>query len=287
MTGVTIMRVVKALDAGPMISTATRPIGEDETSAEVEHDIARLGARSARRGRRRDRRGAGVGDTAERSRGDLRPQDREGRRHHRLVAAGARDSQSDSRPSPVAARVLGSSGRAHDSASIGSRARTPGHAARTRHGARRPPRSVHGADRRRRASTADAAARRTAPASPRASFWLAGASSRAPGSCRLASRHDCAGTHGGVHRASRRECRPRRSACGACGCPAHAAGRARSRARDRPRHRHAAVAAAARLSHRTFRQAPARRSSTSRCCRFCALGRISCFTSIACRQRRR
>ena len=43
-TGVTIMRVVKALDAGPMIAKATRPIGDDETSAEVEHDIARLGA---------------------------------------------------------------------------------------------------------------------------------------------------------------------------------------------------------------------------------------------------
>ena len=27
-TGVTIMRVVKALDAGPMIAKATRPIGE-------------------------------------------------------------------------------------------------------------------------------------------------------------------------------------------------------------------------------------------------------------------
>ena len=43
-TGVTIMRVVKALDAGPMLSKATRPIGDAETSAEVEHDIARLGA---------------------------------------------------------------------------------------------------------------------------------------------------------------------------------------------------------------------------------------------------
>ena len=46
LTGVTIMRVVKALDAGPMIATATRAIGEHETSAEVEHDIARLGARA-------------------------------------------------------------------------------------------------------------------------------------------------------------------------------------------------------------------------------------------------
>jgi methionyl-tRNA formyltransferase len=45
-TGVTIMRVVKALDAGPMISMVARPIGESETSLEVEHDIARLGART-------------------------------------------------------------------------------------------------------------------------------------------------------------------------------------------------------------------------------------------------
>jgi methionyl-tRNA formyltransferase len=43
-TGVTIMRVVKALDAGPMLAAVARPIGEDETSADVERDLARLGA---------------------------------------------------------------------------------------------------------------------------------------------------------------------------------------------------------------------------------------------------
>jgi methionyl-tRNA formyltransferase len=43
-TGVTIMRVVKALDAGPMFATATRPIAIDETSADVERDLAILGA---------------------------------------------------------------------------------------------------------------------------------------------------------------------------------------------------------------------------------------------------
>jgi len=43
-TGVTIMRVVKALDAGPMFAKATRPIAADETSDEVERDLARLGA---------------------------------------------------------------------------------------------------------------------------------------------------------------------------------------------------------------------------------------------------
>lgn len=44
-TGVTIMRVVKALDAGPMLSVARRPIGPDETSDEVEKDLATMGAR--------------------------------------------------------------------------------------------------------------------------------------------------------------------------------------------------------------------------------------------------
>jgi methionyl-tRNA formyltransferase len=44
-TGVTIMRVVKALDAGPMLATARRPITADETSDEVEQDLAEIGAR--------------------------------------------------------------------------------------------------------------------------------------------------------------------------------------------------------------------------------------------------
>jgi methionyl-tRNA formyltransferase len=43
-TGVTIMRVVKDLDAGPMLSKAIRRIGEDETSVEVERELAELGA---------------------------------------------------------------------------------------------------------------------------------------------------------------------------------------------------------------------------------------------------
>jgi len=43
-TGVTIMRVVKALDAGPMLATARRAIGREETSDEVERDLGRLGA---------------------------------------------------------------------------------------------------------------------------------------------------------------------------------------------------------------------------------------------------
>ena len=43
-TGVTIMRIVKALDAGPMLARAVRPIGPEESSEEVERDLAALGA---------------------------------------------------------------------------------------------------------------------------------------------------------------------------------------------------------------------------------------------------
>jgi methionyl-tRNA formyltransferase len=43
-TGVTIMRIVKALDAGPMLATLSRSIDPGETSISVERDLARLGA---------------------------------------------------------------------------------------------------------------------------------------------------------------------------------------------------------------------------------------------------
>ena len=43
-TGITIMRMVLALDAGPMIATAPRAISPEETSADVERDLAAMGA---------------------------------------------------------------------------------------------------------------------------------------------------------------------------------------------------------------------------------------------------
>jgi methionyl-tRNA formyltransferase len=43
-TGVTIMRVVKALDAGPMLLSAARAIGPDETSEDVEAGLSTIGA---------------------------------------------------------------------------------------------------------------------------------------------------------------------------------------------------------------------------------------------------
>ncbi len=43
-TGVTIMRVVRELDAGPMLAAVARPIGPDETSEDVERGLATAGA---------------------------------------------------------------------------------------------------------------------------------------------------------------------------------------------------------------------------------------------------
>ena len=48
-TGVTIMRVVQALDAGAMLDCAETPIDPDETSAELETRLATLGAALLRR----------------------------------------------------------------------------------------------------------------------------------------------------------------------------------------------------------------------------------------------
>jgi len=43
-TGITIMRMVRALDAGPMMAATRVPIGIDQTSVELEESLAHLGA---------------------------------------------------------------------------------------------------------------------------------------------------------------------------------------------------------------------------------------------------
>ena len=107
-TGVTIMRVVKALDAGPMLAAARRPIGADETSDDVERDLAQLGASAAGRD-------ASIGSPStacpespqNERRGDLRATPHEGRRPHRLVPARASDLHNQIRglhPWPHASR---------------------------------------------------------------------------------------------------------------------------------------------------------------------------------------
>jgi methionyl-tRNA formyltransferase len=45
-TGVTIMRMVRALDAGPMLHTLRTPIASDETFGELEQRLAELGAQA-------------------------------------------------------------------------------------------------------------------------------------------------------------------------------------------------------------------------------------------------
>jgi methionyl-tRNA formyltransferase len=43
-TGITIIRMVKALDAGPMLAATRRTIGPQDTSEDIESDLARVGA---------------------------------------------------------------------------------------------------------------------------------------------------------------------------------------------------------------------------------------------------
>ncbi len=43
-TGVTMIRLVREMDAGPMLASASRPIAEDETSGDVERGLAAIGA---------------------------------------------------------------------------------------------------------------------------------------------------------------------------------------------------------------------------------------------------
>ena len=112
-TGVTIMRVVKALDAGPMLRRSLAPIGPDETSAEVERDLAVLGADALVEAVDALAEGRAIEDAAGRARGDLRATS--SRRPTGIVdwSRPARDdSQSDSRPASLAARLQRSGRRA-------------------------------------------------------------------------------------------------------------------------------------------------------------------------------
>jgi len=43
-TGITVIRLVKRMDAGPMLARAVRPVRPDETSDEIEKDLADVGA---------------------------------------------------------------------------------------------------------------------------------------------------------------------------------------------------------------------------------------------------
>ena len=43
-TGITVIRLVKRMDAGPMLARAVRPVRPDESSDEIEKDLAGIGA---------------------------------------------------------------------------------------------------------------------------------------------------------------------------------------------------------------------------------------------------
>lgn len=43
-TGITVIRLVKRMDAGPMLARVVRPVGPDESSEEIQKDLADIGA---------------------------------------------------------------------------------------------------------------------------------------------------------------------------------------------------------------------------------------------------
>ena len=103
-TGVSIMRVVQALDAGAVFATVERRIGPDDTSTDVERDLASLGATLLVQVIDDMVAGRAV-ETPQDDAGDLRASAPEGRGPARLATAGADHPQPRSRPAAVAARV--------------------------------------------------------------------------------------------------------------------------------------------------------------------------------------
>ena len=83
-TGVTIMRIVKELDAGAMFASVVRPIGPDATSGDVEDDLAIVGRPAARGRDRRHRSGHRSRDAAGCRACDLRRENHPGREPDRL-----------------------------------------------------------------------------------------------------------------------------------------------------------------------------------------------------------
>ena len=108
-TGVTIMRVVRELDAGPMMATLREPIGPAETTGEVERALAARGAQLAGRGRRSPGRRARCPKS--RSRRPASPTPIASRRRTRRSSGGGRLARSTTRsarcnPWPLASTSL-------------------------------------------------------------------------------------------------------------------------------------------------------------------------------------
>ena len=254
-----------------MLAIAPRPIGPDETSDEVERDLAELGAAPARSTSLDATRGGPRVET---------PQDdalatyaakiTKDEGADRLVAAGRADSQPGPRPAAVAARRRAGIGGARvlirsDRADAG---RQPGS----------PPGTIVRADAATRFEVVAGDGRVLRVLEHPARRAAADDRARVPrrhGASRRATRFDAADDRAGAR--LRRTRRSARSAAGRADLP-HAlarardpaARRARSRAGRRDRHRHAALAGRARSPHRGVRRPAASRSSTPKSSTSCA-----------------
>lgn len=130
-TGVTIMRLVTELDAGPTFATRRRAIGEDETSAEVEQALAVLGADLLIEVVEEIAAGHAVETPQDDSRATLAPKltKAEGRIDWRLPAQTIHDLVRGLQPWPLAAARLGGERVLVHRTQRMSRDTAPGHSA--------------------------------------------------------------------------------------------------------------------------------------------------------------
>ena len=104
-TGITIMRVVKELDAGAMFAVVKRPIGPDETSVEVERDLSEAGADLLLDVVHQIAEGRAVETPQDAADVTLRAEDHQGRRRRRLVASRRAAAQPRARTAALASRL--------------------------------------------------------------------------------------------------------------------------------------------------------------------------------------
>ena len=141
-TGITIMRVVKELDAGASFKMARRAIDADETSVDVEHALAEMGAGLLLDVLQQIAEGRAIETPARQHTRYLRGQDHQGRRRHRLVVGGRADPQPGARSAALAARLCAYRRRACAHPSHG--ADVCGEPRRTRHDRPRRTRALRG-----------------------------------------------------------------------------------------------------------------------------------------------
>ena len=104
-TGVTIMRVVNELDAGPTFAMTSTPIHPDETSGAVEARLAEIGAAALMPVVEGSGSGARDRDAAGRVARDVRAEGHKGRERNRLGGGRPDDPQQSPRAAALAAGV--------------------------------------------------------------------------------------------------------------------------------------------------------------------------------------